>query len=191
MVAGPRLARVTAFFSWDEFELDPRLPANALLRASDADRDVVHRALGGAYGDGRLDREEFDERSAAVLHARTLGDLPGMLADLVPVEGPRSQAVAPRVGDDSLQQRAEARYRSNRRQAIWAFISASLVCWVIWGLTTPGGFPWPAFVMLGTGIHAGRMIVMREDEVASERRRLERKEGRALGGGDAPHDSSG
>ena len=61
---------------WDEFEFDPRSPQYGPLRASDADRDVVHRLLGGAYADGRINREEFDERSEAVLGARTLAELP-------------------------------------------------------------------------------------------------------------------
>ena len=45
---------------WDEFEFDPRSPNHGSLRASDADRDVVHRALGSAYADGRLTRGEFE-----------------------------------------------------------------------------------------------------------------------------------
>ena len=56
---------------WDEFTLDPRSPQHAGLRAADADREIVHRALGSAYADGRLTREEFDQRSDAALSART------------------------------------------------------------------------------------------------------------------------
>ena len=37
------------------------------LRAADADREIIHRVLGDAFADGRLDREEYDERSASVL----------------------------------------------------------------------------------------------------------------------------
>ena len=79
---------------WDEFEFDPRSAQYGSLRASDADRDVVHRLLGGAYADGRINREEFDERSEAVLGARTLAELPALMSDLVPVSGlPARRAV--------------------------------------------------------------------------------------------------
>lgn len=37
-----------------------------------------------AYADGRLDREESDVRSTDIGGARTLGDIPGLLEDLVP-----------------------------------------------------------------------------------------------------------
>ena len=69
---------------WASFQHDPRDPAVAPLRASDADRNVVHGVLTEAFADGRLDREEYDERTAATLQARTLGQLPALVADLVP-----------------------------------------------------------------------------------------------------------
>ncbi len=178
-------------FGWDEFELDPRRREHAQLRASDADRDVVHRALGGAYADGRLDREEFDQRSASVLRARTLGELPPLLSDLVPADSSSGGAQLKPVADLSLQQHAEARYRAKRREAIWGFVSASVICWVIWGLTMLGGFPWPVFVMLGTGMNAGRMVFMGQEQIAAERRHLERKERRALEDGEGRDTSDG
>jgi hypothetical protein len=58
---------VASLSVWDEFAFDPRSSQYGALRASDADREVVHRALGSAYADGRLTREEFDQRSDAVL----------------------------------------------------------------------------------------------------------------------------
>ncbi len=69
---------------WSGFEHDPRDPAYAPVRASDRDRDVILHALGDAYAEGRLNREEYDERSDQVAAARTLGELPLLLADLVP-----------------------------------------------------------------------------------------------------------
>src|SRR5687767_7685509 len=69
---------------WHEFALDPRDPAHAGLRAADADRDVVRRVLGDAYAEGKLDREEFDERTDVVATSRTLGQLPAIIDDLVP-----------------------------------------------------------------------------------------------------------
>ena len=68
---------------WDRFEHDPRRPENAPLRASDKDRDLVHDLLGTAYAEGRLTREELDERADRVNAARTLGELPPLVSDLV------------------------------------------------------------------------------------------------------------
>ena len=56
------------------------------LRASDSDRDRVLRVLREAAADGRIDLAEFEERSTLVHKARTLGELPGVTADLLPVD---------------------------------------------------------------------------------------------------------
>ena len=69
---------------WDSFPLDPRDPSTSSLRASDADRDLVHGVLADAFADGRSDRAEYDERNAAVLAARALGELPPLVTDPVP-----------------------------------------------------------------------------------------------------------
>jgi hypothetical protein len=168
---------------WDEFEFDPRSAQYGSLRASDADRDVVHRLLGGAYADGRITREEFDERSEAVLGARTLAELPALMSDLVPVSGLPVRRPVPTDDAVSLQARAVAAYRSDVREAGWGFVSASIVCWVIWGVTSGGGgFPWPVFVMLGTGLHLLRLLVMRGDQVEGQRKRLEQEDRKTLEG---------
>ena len=58
------------------------------MRASDADRDIVLRTLADAYAEGRLDPVEYDERADAVTSAKTLGELPVVLEDLVPMTAP-------------------------------------------------------------------------------------------------------
>ena len=172
---------MAAISVWDEFEFDPRSPNHGSLRASDADRDVAHRALGSAYADGRLTREEFDQRSEAVLGARTLAELPVLLDDLVPAVDPWARSsVVPVEDPAALQARAVAAYRADVREGLWGFVSASIICWVIWGVTSAGGFPWPVFVMLGTGLHVLRLLVMRRDQIESQRQRLERKQRKAL-----------
>ena len=55
---------------WGSFQHDRRDPAVAPLRASDADRDVVHGVLTEAFADGRLDREEHDERELVAAEVR-------------------------------------------------------------------------------------------------------------------------
>jgi hypothetical protein len=52
------------------------------IRASDADRDRVAALLQEHHAEGRLSAEEFDERLDVALHARTLGELDELLADL-------------------------------------------------------------------------------------------------------------
>lgn len=57
-------------------------PAEADLRASDADRERVAEALRDAYAEGRLSAEEHSERVDAVYAARTLGELVPLTRDL-------------------------------------------------------------------------------------------------------------
>jgi Domain of unknown function (DUF1707) len=61
-----------------------RLPE---MRASDADRDRVIDVLRAAAGEGRLTPDEFEERTQAVLSARTFGELASFTADLPPRPG--------------------------------------------------------------------------------------------------------
>lgn len=59
--------------------------AGGNLRASDADRDKVATVLSTAYAEGRITREEHDERLDAVLRAKTFDDLVPLTSDLVPL----------------------------------------------------------------------------------------------------------
>ena len=61
------------------------------LRLSDADRQEALDVLGEHFAQGRLDRDELDERSDAVWSAKTHGDLSPLFADL-----PGSAAATPR-----------------------------------------------------------------------------------------------
>jgi hypothetical protein len=164
---------------WDEFERDPRSPDLAPLRASDRDRDLALRILSEAYAEGRLARDEFDERADAVHAARTLGELPGQLVDLVP-----DVAVRPGRGLEHHRQRAVEKYERHRRQAIWTFLSVSTICWIIWVASSWGDFgggpPWPLWVMLGTGLNVGRVIYQRQDIISDEVRRRERRDAKSL-----------
>ncbi len=54
------------------------------LRISDADRAAAVDLLSEQYAEGRLTRDEFDERSDAVWSAKTQGDLAPVFADLPP-----------------------------------------------------------------------------------------------------------
>lgn len=60
------------------------------IRVSDAERAEVADRLGKHYGDGRLDKEEFDERVARAMTAKTRADLNGLFADLPDLGDPAS-----------------------------------------------------------------------------------------------------
>lgn len=165
---------------WGQFSHDPRVPEHADLRAGDADRQLVLEALADAFADGRLSREEYDERSGTAMTAQRLGDLPALLQDLVRTDGPRTTLVPV-----DLEQRAVQRFEKERREAIWGFVSTSGVCWLIWAIVMAGGFPWPAIVTLVTGLNALRVQFQRRDIIAAEQRKLERRARKELGPGQA------
>jgi hypothetical protein len=64
----------------------------AQLRAADADRDRVSETLAGAYSEGRLSPEEYDDRLRLALSAQTYAELDRLVADL---PGARPLAVIP------------------------------------------------------------------------------------------------
>lgn len=57
------------------------------MRASDRERDKAAEILRNAYAEGRLNTEEFGERSLTAYAARTWGELDDLTADL-PVPPP-------------------------------------------------------------------------------------------------------
>ena len=171
---------------WARFTQDPRNPGAAALRASDRDRDVVIQVLAEAYADGRLDKQEYDERAEASSRAKTLGELPPLIADLVPQEprGPsRDLALAT---PHELDERAVAAYQASRRNAVSGMVIPTVITFVIWFAINfgPNGwqfsFPWPVFVLLGTGINVLRVLLHKQDLIAEEREKLEKKQRRAL-----------
>jgi hypothetical protein len=62
--------------------------AGGHLRASDADREQVATVLSTAYAEGRLTREEHDERIDQLMTAKTFDDLIPITHDLVVVGTP-------------------------------------------------------------------------------------------------------
>ena len=57
-------------------------PGQPWMRAATADRDRVIDLLTAAYGEGRLTKDEFDERTARALAGKTYADLSSVVADL-------------------------------------------------------------------------------------------------------------
>lgn len=161
---------------WSSFQHDPRHAANAHLRASDRDRDVVSGLLGDAFAEGRLDRDEFDERSAHASEIKTLGDIPSLVSDLI------SSAPAT-LTPAALRTEAERRYRADRRGAL-TYAAPAIICWIIWiaALATGHGtpFPWPIFVTFATAMPAIRLWMNPEDHIRARMRRIEKRQAREL-----------
>jgi Domain of unknown function (DUF1707) len=130
---------------WESFRLDPRQPGHAPMRASDADREIVRATLGDAFADGRLTREEYDDRLNTLYGSRTLGEVSSLVTDLVPLDG-SPMAPAPLLGAD-MRTRAARKWRKDVEESLAAFI----ICTVIWIAVTGGGFFWPVFPCCSSG----------------------------------------
>jgi hypothetical protein len=159
---------------WGALSRDPRVPGQAEMRASDADRDVVLGVLTEAYADGRITREEHDARTSATQSARTLGDLIAPLEGLVSLRPTADPGTL--VPAAELDRQALDAWRKDRRDALWGLISVSAIVWTLWLVTSGvGSFPWPAFVTLAALLNLGRIQVERTEIVREKREHLERR----------------
>lgn len=134
--------------------------------------------LAEAYADGRLNREEYDERADVAGRARTLGELPTIVADLVRQVPPRADSLA-RASTEELRERALRAYEASRREAFSGVVTVAAVLSVIW-FVTGGGFYWPVFVILVGGANLLRVLLHKQDIVEKEQRRLERRQRKSL-----------
>jgi hypothetical protein len=162
---------------WHRFEHDPRDPAYAGMRASDRDRAVVHDALAEAYAEGRIDRDELDERTTEVDRSRTYADLVPPLHDLTVDAAVPAVSVATRT---DLQRQAEGYYREKRGEALMGFLIPNLICWAIWFMTGHDGFVWPVFVLIPTGGNLVRVLAGRRSMIDGRVEKLERRQAKAL-----------
>ncbi|MFO6453957.1 MULTISPECIES: DUF1707 domain-containing protein [unclassified Aeromicrobium] len=157
---------------WSRFSADPRRPEVAGVRASDADREAAIESLREAYADGRLDRIEFDRRSAEALAATLLGEFAPLLQDLEPQ--------LPQVA--SVHAEAVRRYRRESRDARNGFVGISVLTTGIWGATNFGAlldgdphFFWPVFPILGVGAGWLMQVLKRQDRIEHHERRILRR----------------
>jgi hypothetical protein len=156
---------------WESFRLDPRQPGHASMRASDADREIVRTLLADAFADGRLTREEYDDRLNTLYDSRTLGEVSSLVTDLVPPDGP-PKVPAPLRRED-MRTRGARKWRKDVEESFAAFLVPSIICTVIWIAVAGGGFFWPAFPMLFLGINLVKTVVQRESVIEREILRLE------------------
>jgi hypothetical protein len=126
----------------------PSVPAS--LRAGTEDRTRVTEWLQAQYVAGRLTSSELEERIERALAARTMGDLDALTADLPPIASP----AAPSSRRDARRERRHHRGHGAKQgfaahATSYLMVMALLV--TIWLLTTPGGYFWPVWPMLGWG----------------------------------------
>jgi len=120
---------------------DPARGRPPAMRVSDADRERVCARLREAFAEGRISTEEFHERTAAALAAKTEADLDPLTSDL-PVPAPP----APVVGSP---RRRELR----RTWTAWASMAVLLnAVWLLTVLTSSSIQPyWPIWPLGITG----------------------------------------
>jgi hypothetical protein len=144
-------------------------------RAGDADRRRVVDVLQQHYVDGRLSTDELDDRTHRALAARTFGELDTLVADLPPASAAPAPEPAP------AEERPDGLWDdgSFRAHALsYGLVMALLVA--IWLLTSPGGYFWPVWPMLGWGFglasHAVGRSVGRSRTREGSPRRVDRDE---------------
>ena len=118
------------------------------IRASDADRDRTASLLREHHAAGRLTAQEFSERLDRAFAARTVGEIDSVLSDLPSIDLYRlpDSALTRHPRQNQLARRGQGR-RSNAWRAAWGvWFTVSLVCFVIWGLTSAPGYVWPLWV---------------------------------------------
>ncbi|MGH3097719.1 MAG: DUF1707 SHOCT-like domain-containing protein [Streptosporangiales bacterium] len=109
------------------------------LRCADADRERVASVLREHYAEGRLDLNEYQERTDAVYAAKTFGDLAPLTRDLPALPS----AESPEQKDDDAPARA----------GLVAFVPLMVVliactAWMAGSVATGhSGALWPAFIV--------------------------------------------
>jgi hypothetical protein len=126
------------------------LPDRQELRVGDRERQAVIDQLRAHLGDGRLELDEFEDRTAQALAARTVADLVPLTADL-PVVRTSTKGPPVRQSDRRPAQGWELAWRIHR--GVWGVLSIFFV--LLWLLTTPSGYFWPIWPILGIGVSVG------------------------------------
>ena len=98
--------------------------AGGNLRASDADRDQVATLLSTAYAEGRLTREEHDERVDQLMAAKTFDDLIPITRDLV-IVGTSAPVATPQTTNRFTIETARQNPQSDKMVAIFGGVTRS------------------------------------------------------------------
>ena len=121
------------------------------LRVGDADRRRVADELQRHYVEGRLSSDELTERVRQATAARTQGDLAALLQDLPPLTPAPAEPAAAAPPTESPGPVGSLGHRDVRTHLTsYALVMVLLVA--IWLITTPGGYFWPIWPILGWGV---------------------------------------
>ncbi len=117
------------------------------VRVSDSDRDRTAALLREHHAAGRLTAEEFSDRLDRAFAAKTVGEIDGLLKDLPTIDLYRLPDAVLTRQPRQRQARTSGRRASGAWRAAWGvWFTVSLVCFVIWGLTSAPGYVWPVWV---------------------------------------------
>ena len=136
-------------------DVEGPLGAAARLLVSDADRGRFADVIGDAFAEGRLTRDEYEERLSATMAARTVADLVPVLEGLPPAMA--AAALAPLVGGPSTLPAPQAQRAVAPGTQWWpvegSSTSSSAVVAIFGGATRKGEWVVPAqltaFAMFG------------------------------------------
>jgi DUF1707 SHOCT-like domain len=117
-------------------------PRTDHLRVSDAERQAVADRLAEHFGEGRLTKDEFDERAGRAMSATTRADLTGLFDDLPDLDGKAGSGPAGAPGGMDRRARREMRRRPGHGLlpialiVVIALVAAQAIHAVFW-LTVP------------------------------------------------------
>jgi len=155
------------------------LPRDEDLRAGNVERDAVVQRLTDAFGEGRLELAELDERVARAYAAKTLGELRPLLADLPGPAARRDRGAATLPGPTAPLPAPPSRRVAARgpgrhpfpvwiRWQIYSWVLAVSVNLIVWLLASIANgdllYFWPAWVAgpWGAAIIAQAVVVRLE-----------------------------
>jgi len=126
------------------------VPERHELRVGDHERQAVVDQLRVHFGAGRLELHEFEERTSHALAARTVAELAVVTSDLPAI---RTATKGPPIRERDRQpaQGWELAWRIHR--GVWGVLAVFFV--LIWLFTTPTGYFWPIWPILGIGVSVG------------------------------------
>ncbi|HLH23272.1 MAG TPA: DUF1707 domain-containing protein [Chloroflexota bacterium] len=120
------------------------------LRVGDAERRQATDALQRHYVEGRLTAEELAERVRQATAARTRAELDAVLRDLPTLFAPHTTHPPPAAGA-ARPPAARGGMPGDLRLHLTLYALRMLLLVTIWLLTSPGGYFWPIWAMLGWG----------------------------------------
>ncbi|QGU06725.1 hypothetical protein COCCU_03885 [Corynebacterium occultum] len=149
------------------------------FRLSDNDRLHALQSLGSHYADGRLDSQEFDERTGLAAQARTVADLrpafeglPGGLplqvgeqGVLVPVT--LNQPAVPRISDElaEMEELKDLKRRGKKMEALNGVIfGVTLVAFLILQFVIGVGWAWVVWPSLALTMTIPRLMLRYSDD---------------------------